>query len=281
MRELSAQTRLPDCIIVCPAVENDFDAALAADLPFPLLVVRGRPGLTAQRNAILEVARDFDILVFFDDDFFATSSYLSEVEHCFAAHPELVLMSGRVIADGVSGPGLNIDYARAILGSLEFAPVDETSTELYNAYGCNMAVRLVPVYARGLRFDENLPLYGWLEDVDFSRQLAPYGRIIKNARMIGIHLGVKGGRVSGVRFGYSQIANPLYLWRKGTFRFDLALRQMSRNLLANFAKVIRPEPWVDRRGRVAGNMLGFLDLIRGRLHPTRIINFEMKRFHGE
>jgi hypothetical protein len=49
---------------------------------------------------------------------------------------------------------------------------------------------------------------------------------------------------------------------------------MSRNLLANFAKVIRPEPWVDRRGRVVGNMLGFLDLIRGRLHPTRILDFD-------
>ena len=68
----------------------------------------------------------------------------------------------------------------------------------------------------GVRFDENLPLYGWAEDVDFCRQLATYGRIVENARTTGVHLGSNSGRTSGVCFGYSQIANPLYLWRKGT-----------------------------------------------------------------
>ena len=32
----------------------------------------------------------------------------------------------------------------------------------------------------------------------------------------GVHLGNKRGRVSGLRFGYSQIANPIYLLQKGT-----------------------------------------------------------------
>ena len=50
----------------------------------------------------------------------------------------------------------------------------------------------VPVWGDGSRFDENLPLYGWLEDVDFCRQLARYGRIVKNIRLIGVHLGSKG-----------------------------------------------------------------------------------------
>jgi GT2 family glycosyltransferase len=274
LHELSGQTRLPECVFVCPAAEKDYDATQAAELLFPLLTVRGRPGLAVQRNAILDAARDFDILVFFDDDFFAAPSYLAELERCFAAQPTIVAMSGQVIADGVTGPGMDAACARAVLASFDGVRGDQILTDLYNAYGCNMALRLAPVYMHGLRFDEKLPLYGWLEDVDFSRQLAPYGRIVKNWRMIGVHLGIKGGRVSGIRFGYSQIANPLYLWRKGTFRLDLALRQLSRNVLANFAKVIRPEPWADRRGRVRGNFLGFLDLVRGRLHPIRILDFE-------
>jgi GT2 family glycosyltransferase len=274
LRELSRQTRLPDCVFVCPAAEKDCDATQAAELPFPLLVVRRRRGLTAQRNAVLDAEQGFDVLVFFDDDFFAASSYLGELEQSFAAQPAIVAMSGQLIADGVTGPGMTVASARAILDSFREPPGNQILTNLYNAYGCNMAVRLAPVHAHGVRFDEKLSLYGWLEDVDFSRQLARFGRIVKNRRMVGVHLGTKGGRVSGVRFGYSQIANPFYLWRKGTFRLDLALRQMSRNLLANFAKVIRPEPWVDRRGRVVGNMLGFLDLIRGRLHPTRILDFD-------
>jgi hypothetical protein len=31
------------------------------------------------------------------------------------------------------------------------------------------------------------------------------------------------------------------------------------------------ETWVDRRGRLFGNALGFADLIRGRLDPKRIL----------
>lgn len=272
LRELACQTRPPDEVFVCPADEKDFDEAQAAELPFPIFVVRGPRGLPAQRNAILDAVRDSTVLVFFDDDFFASPSYLFELERCFGAQPDVVAMTGRVIADGVTGPGLEVASARATLGSFEFPPGDQPLTEVYNAYGCNMAVRLADVHSHGLRFDENLPLYGWLEDVDFCRQLAPYGRIVRNDRMIGVHLGSKGGRTSGVRFGYSQIANPLYLWRKGTFRLDRALLQMSRNILANFGNVIRPEPWVDRRGRVLGNALGFLDLVRGRLHPRGILD---------
>ena len=80
-----------------------------------------------------------------------------------------------------------------------------------------MIVRTAPVLAHGLRFDDNLPLYGWLEDIDFARSIAPYGRVVKSMLLRGVHLGVKRGRTSGVKLGYSQIANPLYMLRKGTF----------------------------------------------------------------
>lgn len=273
LRELSRQSRLPDSVIVCPAADGDCDTSAASSLPFPLIVVKGRRGLPAQRNAILEAAEAFDILVFFDDDFFAAPNYFAEVESCFQEDPAILAMSGKLAADGVTGPGMDATRARAILASSKMPP-QTGITDIYNAYGCNMAMRLAPIRVHGLRFDESLPLYGWLEDVDFSRQLAAYGRIVKNQRMAGVHLGVKGGRVSGVRFGYSQIANPIYLWRKGTLRFDLAMRQMSRNLLANSAKIFWPEPWTDRRGRLLGNLLGFFDLLRGYLHPARILELD-------
>jgi len=35
-----------------------------------------------------------------------------------------------------------------------------------------------------------------------------------------------------------------------------------------------PEPWVDRRGRVRGNLMAFRDLLRGRLDPRRILEIE-------
>jgi hypothetical protein len=64
LRALSRQTRLPDCLFVCPADENDCDATQAAELPFPLLVIKGPRGLPTQRNAILDATRDFDIVIF-------------------------------------------------------------------------------------------------------------------------------------------------------------------------------------------------------------------------
>ena len=272
--ELARQTRLPEALFVCPADTADFDASQAALLPFPVHVVAGSRGLPAQRNAIIDAAQDFDILMFFDDDFFAAPSYLAELEECFLAHPSVVAATGRLLADGIAGPGLDIAAAKAILASFEVPNADSQLINRYNAYGCNMAVRLAPVRAHDLRFDENLPLYAWAEDVDFCRQLAAYGSIVENIRMTGVHLGVKGGRTSGVRFGYSQIANPYYLWRKGTSDAGRALRQAARNVGANLMKSIWPEPWVDRRGRALGNALGFADLLRGRLHPKRILELK-------
>jgi hypothetical protein len=90
--------------------------------------------------------------------------------------------------------------------------------------------------------------------------------------MVGVHLGVKSGRISGLRFGYSQIANPLYLHRKGTLALSRAVRQMTRNVLSNAARALRPEPWCDRRGRLRGNALAARDWLRGRLDPRRILD---------
>lgn len=144
----------------------------------------------------------------------------------------------------------------------------------YNAYGCNMAIRMAPVRQHGLRFDETLPLYGWLEDVDFSRRLAPYGKIVKSPSLCGVHLGVKSGRNSGLKFGYSQIANPLYMVRKRTLSPARALAQISRNLCMNRLKLRAPEPWIDRAGRWRGNRLALADMLRGRLSPQRILEMD-------
>jgi GT2 family glycosyltransferase len=273
LRELAAQTRPPDCVFVCPAIESDFDAGKAADLPFELHLVKGsKKGSCPQRNAIIDAAGAFDLILFFDDDFLAAPTYLAEAEACFQNFPDIVAATGLVIKDGIKGPGLDLATARAALAAYSADPAVGFMKESYNAYGCNMVFRVAPILAHGLRFDENLALYGWLEDVDLCRQLADHGRIVKNERMVGVHLGNKAGRTPGVRFGYSQIANPIYLFRKGTYRADLALRQMGRNLLANFGNFISPEPWVDRRGRVRGNLIALRDLLLGRLDPRRILD---------
>ena len=123
------------------------------------------------------------------------------------------------------------------------------------------------------RFDEALPLYGWQEDIDFSAQLLPKGRIVASDAFHGVHRGVKAGRTSGVRFGYSQVANPVYLVLKGTMTPRKAVAILCNNVAANLVKMWRPEPWVDRKGRVKGNWLAFGDILRGRVRPRRILEF--------
>jgi hypothetical protein len=134
-----------------------------------------------------------------------------------------------------------------------------------------MVVRVAAAATDAVRFDENLPLYGWLEDVDFSRRLAHHGAVVRAGALRGVHLGVKRGRQSGLRLGYSQIANPLYLIAKRSMRGDRALALMLRNLAMNLARSLSPEPYVDRRGRLAGNVAALRDLLGLRLHPENVL----------
>jgi hypothetical protein len=75
-----------------------------------------------------------------------------------------------------------------------------------------------------------------------------------------------------LRFGYSQIANPLYIFGKGSVSPRFVARQILRNVARNVTRSVRPEPWVDRRGRLLGNVLAIKDLLRGTLAPENILN---------
>lgn len=269
LEELARQSRRPDRVVVC-APDADDIGGLTDDVR--LQIVLGPRGLTRQRNAILDTVCDFDVVVFFDDDFLPAPSYLAVVERVFEACPEVVMLTGFVLADGISGPGLQLDEARrwlSVLGAIErdWRELQEAT----NGYGCNMALRIAVARAAQCRFDEKLPLYGWLEDVDFSLRLGQRGRIVQAIAAQGVHLGIKQGRQSGVRLGYSQIANPIYLSRKGAVPWRRAIRLMSRNVAANLLRLMHPEPYIDRSGRTTGNMRALIDLLTGRLTPERIL----------
>jgi GT2 family glycosyltransferase len=271
---LASQSRPPDRLLISRMASSDVDDAALERFPTSTLVLDGATGLTAQRNKILSAANNADIVVFFDDDFFACDTYLSNLERLFLTHPEIVAATGRVLADGISGPGLSAEEGLRILGSRSTGESDSDNdrfSECYGTYGCNMAFRAEAIRLNKVLFDENLPFYGWQEDIDFSRQLGRHGLIVKASSLQGVHLGTKLGRTSGVRFGYSQIANPVYLIRKGTMSWKHGANQMWRNVAANLARSLSPEPWVDRRGRLRGNMLAAIDLVRGRSSPRRIL----------
>jgi GT2 family glycosyltransferase len=267
--ELSAQGRAADEILVCAPTAGDVEGVERRHPQVRLLL--GPRGLTSQRNEIIRNACGNDVVLFIDDDFLVCPGYLSAIEAAFVANKEVVLATGQVIADGILGPGLPLEVARALALTCLEDDGDGECVDVDNAYGCNMAVRLAPIFAHGLVFDEELPLYGWLEDVDFSRRIVKFGRIVQVMGACGIHLGVKSGRQSGVRLGYSQIANPIHLMRKGTCSRRRALRLMGCNVAANVIKSMWPEPYVDRFGRASGNFHALIDLVAGRLTPSRIL----------
>ncbi|MBW4024786.1 MAG: glycosyltransferase family 2 protein [Proteobacteria bacterium] len=265
---LAQQARRPDRIIVCGTKAADVEGASAVN---GVEVVFSSPGLPRQRNALIAAAPEADIMLFFDDDFLADTRYLAAIEQVMTDDPSVAVATGEVLRDGIGGPGLSMADAVAALKAARYASPPRV-VPTFSGYGCNMAVRLAPMRQNGLLFDERLPLYGWQEDVDLSRRLAAFGKVVKVESARGVHLGVKLGRGSGVRLGYSQIANPLYLARKGAgYPLVRALEHIGRNMAMNVTHAPRPEPYVDRRGRLRGNLLALRDLCCRRLAPERVL----------
>lgn len=271
LRELALQTRQPDAIIVCGTRSSDL-AGVANASPDTVTLI-SEAGLPRQRNMIIDAATSFDVIVFFDDDFLASPDYMSAVEQCMMSDPGIVVVTGKVIADGINGPGLTPEAGRQILKVAVAKPsTSHGPVPTFSGYGCNMAVRLSPMRQHALRFDERLPFYGWQEDVDLSRRLAQYGRVVLLDDAQGIHLGAKSGRGSGVRLGYSQVANPIYLaGKRQGYPLRRAITHILKNMAMNTAKASWPEPHVDRRGRLVGNLLAFRDLILGRMKPEKVL----------
>lgn len=265
---LPQQTRAPDRVI--------FSVAAAADLPdMPLPgieIVQGPPGLAAQRNRALDrVLGDVDLVAFFDDDFVPSCHALEGVQRVFLACPEVVGATGRVLADGVSTAGIPLAEAERLVDAADDAgPGDlRPRANLDGLYGCNMAFRAAAIGAT--RFDERLPLYGWQEDVDFAARLLPRGRLVLTHAFGGVHCGVKTGRTPGLRLGYSQVANPVYLARKGSMRPFRSARLIAGNMIANHLRALAPEPWIDRRGRLRGNWIALRHALSGQLDPEHVL----------
>lgn len=272
VRAIADQSMAPDLVLISCADPSDTAGLDLSHLPFPAEVLTGPKGATFQRNRILDRLGPDDLLLLLDDDFLMAPDYVAVLSAGFTDSPDIVLFTGTVLADGILGPGLDHATGARLLQADLSAPAGRALHDVPNGYGCNMAFRMAPVVAHGLRFDERLPLYSWLEDVDFSARLAPFGRIVRSEALRGVHLGTKNGRTPGLLFGYSQVANPVYLIRKGTMGRGRALRLMLRNLASNLVRSVLPQPWADHRGRLRGNALALADLMRGCAAPERILD---------
>lgn len=267
----AAQSRLYDHCIISAADQSDVGPAARA-MP-GVQVVTGPKGLCAQRNTALNaLGGAYDVVVFADDDYVPSKWFLELTEQILLQESDIVALTGIVLKDGINTAGLGFEEAARIVdaddakgpaAAFDIIPAPHT-------YGCNMILRMSA--SPGLRFDERLPLYGWMEDLDFSRRLGVHGRIARARALHGVHMGVKSGRQSQVRLGYSQVANIAYLARKGVMPWPEACAQIARNVTANVVRVVAPEPWVDRKGRLQGNFIAFRDAMRGAQRPERALD---------
>lgn len=262
-----------EILIGTPSEENVLPATLR--LPGVRLILT-ELGLTRQRNACLDrLAPDAELVAFFDDDTELAPDFLACMSALFCEQPALVASSGHLLYDG--GIDVFCDRAQARAKCREtpssWSPDQPVRTEpLRSTYGCDMVFRADR--ARVARFDENLPLYAWLEDADFSHTatqgfMAP----ITNRDALAVHLGARGGRIDGLRLGFSQMVNPFYLWRKSrVFTFPyLFIHYWLRCLVGNVLGLFTGEPQEDRPGRLAGNAVGLLHLLRGKCRPQDIM----------
>jgi glycosyltransferase involved in cell wall biosynthesis len=263
---LERQTLPPSAIVLSVTQASD----APEPLPPAVTLLTGTPGCSIQRNRGLDfIQGQCDIVVFFDDDFLPACDTLSAIAAFFDANPDVAGVTGNVLADGIMGPGLPYDEALAILADYEAKPRPAWTRESRTfVYGCNMAFRSQAI--GGKRFDENLPFYAWQEDTDFGGQVSAEGKVIRTNAFAGVHRGVKKSRSTGRDLGFSQVVNPIYLLLKGTMTADHALFQILRNVIANHVKSFRPEPYIDRWGRVRGNWDGIIHVLTGRIHPGDI-----------
>lgn len=276
LQHLQRQSVRPQHVIFSVCTTADVpDSVLAAVDAKEVQAIYGEPGLCAQRNrGLTAVPSDTDILLFFDDDYVPAANCVERIVSLFNANRDIAGCTGLLLADGIHGESVSDEDAAKLISAYEASPARTEAFEFRPGeaiYGCNMAYRYSVV--RDLKFDENLPLYGWQEDVDFANRVRRLGLVGRTDAFVGVHQGVKGGRTSGRKLGYSQVANPIYLLRKGTLPLQDAATLIGRNFARNHTRSIRPEPLIDRRGRAVGNWIGIWHLLSGRLHPLKALEF--------
>jgi glycosyltransferase involved in cell wall biosynthesis len=232
-------------------------------------------GSCAQRNAALDVLEpDTDLIAFLDDDIELCRSYMQEMAVLFRLCPEIILSSGVMLHDGGRSSRITRERAQELCATRDSAliPGDARFAPLDFGYGCNLICRYSR--AKKFRFDERLPLYGWLEDSDFSfRCTQGFHPPVTNLRAFAIHLGWRSGRVSGLRLGFSTIINPIYLRRKAKIfsRRHIVINFWARCLVGNVLGLITNDQEYDRAGLLRGNVVGFRHLLSGRCEPEHVL----------
>ncbi|MGA9632708.1 MAG: hypothetical protein WBQ63_14880, partial [Candidatus Acidiferrales bacterium] len=229
-----------------------------------------------QRNVGLDQIKcGCDLVAFFDDDIELSEFYLEEMARLFSKREDILIASGKLIHDGGRSTILTRIQAKKLCDAYDQSQAHSDMPGRYSpadsAYGCNMVVRYSA--ARKVRFDETLPLYAWLEDRDYSHRVTKHLRApVELESAVAVHLGSRSGRIGGVRMGFSEVINPIYLWAKNrTFSLrHLVVQYWIRCFVGNVLGILTRDSEYDRMGLLRGNLIGFWHLLKGSWDPGHI-----------
>ena len=257
------QTIFPLEILISAVTPDDVTPATAS-IP-SVHVLYGHRGSSAQRNTGVRALDSRSAFVLFlDDDVELPTTYLEAGLLAMAERQDAGVVVGTFLAERVTR-----ERAREIVSEFRIDPNGTALVEARSAFGGNMLVRAF--VAKKIPFDENLPLYGWLEDLDWSAQAARLGKIIRSSSVAMVHLAAGSGRMSPKQYGYVQIVNPCYLWKKRSIRHvgELIYRHWVRTVPRNIVGCVIDANRTERMQRLRGNALAFWDLFHGRCNPMR------------
>ncbi len=238
---LAKQTRPPEeLIIVDSSDELNIERYLdSIQLPFPGRYFHTSPGLTLQRNHGIKKSTG-DLLFFFDDDVDLDQNYLLEAERVFAedtqqkigavggrvANPlEEQLFSFRSWVGRVIFESIALIFGLGRLGSGRFRysgmPTHpdgrKKSGYIECLSGCCMAFRK-EVFEK-IEFDENLPNYGLMEDVDISKRTLDAGyKIYYQTSAALVHNESPKNRLNRHQWAEMRVVNYAYLFHKNWSR---------------------------------------------------------------
>lgn len=270
LSSLSAQSRAADVIVVSVVGSSDLPETMVESIQ----LVYSERGASKQRNRGLKVLpEDTDIVAFLDDDIILHRDYVQGIESIFSAKPDAALIMGHLIANGNVSIKKALELVNPPAGSTHYAI---TPSSFGDVYGCNMCVRFDVACKEP--FDERLPLYSYMEDVDFGTRVRRHGHVGYYHGSLAVHLRVNEGRVSYRALGFSEIMNPAYLAAKGTIPVWHALCGfVLRKPLANIVRSLTRGPRkAERRERLIGNCIALRYLLSGKIDPDRAVDIEAK-----
>lgn len=255
------QSRLPDEFIV---VDSSDEPSLAgylnsSSLPFPVRYFHTAPGLTLQRNIGIRNSST-DALCFFDDDVELDVDYLDQIERVFSedGNHNIGAVGGRIKnTNEVIVSTLKVRLEKAVFGWIRFIfGLEDYGSGKYRLSGmptfphkrkiagmcetltgCCMAFRR-EVFDR-IEFDEKLPGYGLMEDVDISKRTldAGYGIFYEPSAALN-HNESPRNRLNYFQWAEMSVINYEYLFRKNwsrdTFRWPFYYWALLGLVVINF-----------------------------------------------